>query len=85
MLVDLVCGWHGPEWHITVQIRLFLIASLPLLRLLVHEVLVRILPIVEFLEVTATVLKLNVASLLNLTVEVRLDLASTPLADITGE
>lgn len=59
---------HGAEWHLVVQSLLLRLASFPLIRQLLPEVLERVFMIVELLEETPTVLKFDVATLLHLVV-----------------
>ena len=60
----------------------YLFVSDSISRTLLKKSFIWVLFIVKFLEVTATILKLNVATIFHLTVQVGLNLALTPLWDI---
>ena len=71
------------ERHALVNLILDSLALLPLFRCKVQEVLIRILLVVELGKETAAVLQLDIASLFDLAVQVGLNLAAAPLADVS--
>lgn len=85
MLGHRILDGHSAERHRTMHVLLNPLAFLPVIRLLVHKVLERVLAIIEFGKETATVLKFDVTTLFNCTVQVRFNLAATPLANVTRE
>ena len=75
--------WPAVEWLILVEsLNCQLMSFMEVLSLLLLVLLKIVLNVLEFREETAAVLELYIAALLDLTVEVGLDLALAPLADI---
>ena len=83
MLMNGILKWMRSERHALVNLILDSLALLPLFRCKVQEVLIRILLVVELGKETAAVLQLDIASLFDLAVQVGLNLAAAPLADIS--
>ena len=83
MLMNGILQWMRSEWHALVNLILDSLALLPLFRCKVQEVFVWVLLVVELGKETAAVLQLNVASFFDLAVQVRLNLAAAPLADVS--
>ena len=83
MLMNGILQWMRSERHALVHLILDSLTFLPLFRCKVQEVLIGIFLVIKLGKETAAVLQLNVASLFDLAVQVGLNLAAAPLADVS--
>ena len=80
MPIDVILFRITKEWLVlAMKLLNYLFVSDSISRTLLKKSFIRVLFIVKFLEVTATILKLNVATIFHLAVQVGLNLALTPL------
>ena len=83
VFVDFTLLWPAVEWLFVVKnLNCQLMSFTEVLSLLLLVLLKIVLYVLEFREETAAVLELYIAALFDLTVEVGLNLAFAPLADI---